>query len=45
MMAERERLVPAPPETQVQVTTPPTATQATIETQTIENPQLLAYTD
>lgn len=45
MMAERERLVPAPPDTQVQVTTPPAATQATIETQTIENPQLLAYTD
>jgi len=52
MMAERERSVPAPPtetQTQVQVTTPPpsppTATHATIETQTIENPQLLAYTD
>ena len=52
MMAERERSSPATTETgtrtQVQVTppaAPPATTQSTIETQTIENPELLAYTD
>jgi len=49
MTTARERAAPAnvaEMETQVQVSSSPTiATQATIETQTIENPELLAYTD
>jgi hypothetical protein len=57
MTTARERAAPAnvaEMETQVQVSSPPTippltiatqATQATIETQTIENPELLTYTD
>ena len=54
MTTARERAAPAnvaEMETQVQVSSSPTippltqATQATIETQTIENPELLTYTD
>ena len=51
MTTARERTAPANAAemgTQVQVSSPPTIpplTQATIETQTIENPELLTYTD
>jgi hypothetical protein len=49
MTTARERAAPANAAevggTQVQVSLPTIATQATIETQTIENPELLTYTD